>query len=142
MMLRLLGIDYGGKRIGLAIGDTESSIASPLAVVQVTGSLSDQVGAVLSCARPYAVGAFVLGLPLNMDDTEGPQARHARRFGDVLARHSGKPVHYFDERLSSVAADELLEQSGLSQKKRKTRQDRIAAQVILQGFLDAQADSP
>ncbi len=141
-MLRLLGIDYGGKRIGLAIGDTESSIASPLAVVQVKGSLSDQVGAVLSCAQPYSVGEFVVGLPLNMDDTEGPQARLTRRFGDVLAHHSGKPVRYFDERLSSVAADELLEQSGLSQKKRKTRQDRIAAQVILQGFLDAQADSP
>ncbi len=134
----VLGIDYGSKRIGLAVGNTDGGIASPLATVQVRGSLADQIEAVVAYARQYEVSAFVVGLPLNMDDTEGPQARVTRRFGRELTRCTGQTVHYFDERLSSITADELLGQGELSRKKRKARHDRVAAQVILQGFLDAQ----
>ena len=91
-------------------------------------------------AAEYEVEAFVVGLPLNMDDTEGKQAKIARRFGDELARATGKPVRFWDERLSSVAARELLEGAKLTRKKRKARIDRVAAQVILQSFLDVRTD--
>ena len=141
-MTRYLGIDHGTKRIGLAVGDDASGLASPVGMIDATGEWAQQFEKIIARASEYGAEAFVVGLPLNMDDTEGGQAKLVRRFGDGLASASAMPVHYFDERLSSVAADELLGQSGLSQKKRKSRQDRIAAQVILQGFLDAQSDSP
>jgi putative Holliday junction resolvase len=75
-----------------------------------------------------------------MDDTEGPQARATRKFGEELARAAGVPVHYWDERLSSFAADELLASTDLSRAKRKAIQDSLAAQVILQAYLDAHPD--
>jgi len=141
-MPRFLGIDHGKKRIGLAVSDPDATLASPLTTVAASGRLSDQVAAVLSCAKEYDIDAFVVGLPLNMDDTEGDQAKTVRRFGAELGRVSGKPVHYWDERLSSHAAEELLRPAELTRKKRKARLDRVAAQVILQGFLDARTFSP
>jgi putative Holliday junction resolvase len=141
-MPRFLGIDHGKKRIGLAVSDPGATLASPLTTVAASGRLSDQVAAVLSCAKEYDIGAFVVGLPLNMDDTEGDQAKTVRRFGAELGRVGGKPVHYWDERLSSHAAEELLRPAELTRKKRKARLDRVAAQVILQGFLDARTSAP
>ena len=135
-MFRYLGIDYGAKRIGLAVGDSQSRIASPIATVEGVAGHGERVQALLKYAQQYGADAFVLGLPLNMDGTEGPQAKEVRRFGDELGARSGKPVHYFDERLSSIAADELLEPAELSRKKKKARHDRVAALVILQGFLE------
>jgi putative Holliday junction resolvase len=136
-MACFLCIDYGTRRIGLAVGDRGETIASPLTTLEAHGRVLDDVDAVLACAEEYDVDAFVVGLPLNMDGTEGKQAKIARRFGDELARVSGKPVHFWDERLSSFTAQELLEPADLTRKKRKARMDRIAAQVILQSFLDA-----
>ena len=138
-MPRFLGIDYGSKRIGLALSDHEAILALPLATVRPRGGLPNQVSAVLSFAKQYGVDAFVVGLPLNMDNTEGPQAKLTRAFGDELARTTGLPVYYFDERLSSVAAEELLRPAELTRKKKRARLDRIAAQVMLQGFLEARA---
>ena len=135
-----LGIDYGTKRIGLAIGDRNTAIASPLKTLASTGRLADDAAAILDCVKEYHVDAFVVGLPFNMDDTEGEQAKMVRRFGHELARLSGLEVHYWDERLSSFTAQELLQPAGLTRKKRKARLDRIAAQVILQDFLDAWAE--
>jgi len=141
-MPRFLGIDHGSKRIGLAVSDPGATIASPLATLDAAAKLSDQVVAVLSCAREYEIDAFVIGLPLNMDDTEGSQAKMVRRFGAEMERISGKPVHYWDERLSSHAAEELLRPAELTRKKHKARLDRVAALVILQGFLDSRASPP
>jgi putative Holliday junction resolvase len=141
-MPRFLGIDHGTKRIGLAVSDPGATIASPLATLDAAAKLSDQVVAVLSYAREYEIDAFVVGLPLNMDDTEGNQARTVRRFGAELERISGKPVHYWDERLSSHAAEELLRPAELTRKKHKARLDRVAALVILQGFLDVRTSPP
>ena len=140
-MPRFLGIDHGTRRIGLAVSDPGATLASPLATIAASGNLSDEIAAVLSCAKDYEIDAFVVGLPLNMDDTEGDQAKTVRRFGAELGRVSGKPVHYWDERLSSHAAEELLRPAELTRKKRKARLDRVAAQVILQGFLDARNSS-
>lgn len=136
-MLRYLGIDYGTRRIGLAMGDDATRIASPLDAIQAGGGDAAAVQRILDRIEPYEIDAFVIGLPLNMDGTEGEQARLTRAFGDALASGSGKPVHYFDERLSSAAAEELLESTDLSSGRRKTRIDAVAAQVMLQGFLEA-----
>ena len=136
---RLCGVDYGSKRIGLAVGDPACSIASPLATLAAKGSLADQARVVIEAAAEYDVGGWVVGLPLNMDGTEGPQAKAARRFGDELAKISGKAVHCWDERLSSQQADTYLRQADLTRKKHRARRDRVAAQVILQTFLDARS---
>ncbi len=141
-MPRFLGIDHGSKRIGLAVSDPGATLASPLTTISASGDLSDQVAAVISCVEEYDIDAFVVGLPLNMDDTEGIQAKAARKFGEELRRISGKPVHYWDERLSSLVAKELLDPAELTRKKRKARLDRVAAQVMLQGFLDARSSAP
>ena len=141
-MPRFLGIDHGSKRIGLAVSDPGATLASPLSTIHASGNLSDEIAAVLSCVKEYEIDAFVVGLPLNMDDTEGDQAKTVRRFGSKLARISGKPVHYWDERLSSHAAEELLRPAELTRKKRKDRLDRVAAQVMLQGFLDDRTSAP
>ena len=137
----LLGIDYGSKRIGLAVGNTDQAIATPLSVVDAGASLDDSVRAVQSAAEEYGVHEFVLGLPLNMDGTEGPQAGVIRSFGKRLKRRLQKDVHYWDERLTSRAADELLSPANLTNKKRKARQDAVAAQLILQTYLDARKQS-
>lgn len=131
-----LGIDYGGKRIGLAVSDAGGQIASPFKTVPATGRLALDADAVISSGSDYDVAAFVIGLPLNMDGTEGPQAQVTRKFGTVLAERSGLPVLYWDERLSTVAADELMSHTHLTRKKKKARRDPVAATVILQEFLD------
>ena len=138
-MSSFMGVDYGSKRIGLAVGAEQTGLATPLTTLDVRGELAGQVQAVIARARDYEVDAFVVGLPLNMDDTEGPQVQLVRSFGAALAEAAGRPVHYWDERLSSVAAEELLQGADLTHKKKKRRRDRIAAQVILQEFLDARA---
>lgn len=138
-MARFLGIDYGTKRIGLAVGDDSAGVASPLETVEVRGSTADHARQVATVAQAYEVDAFVIGLPVNMDGTEGKQAKVTRRFGDELNAADGRPVHYFEEQLSSVAARELLRSTGLPRKKQKALEDAIAAQVILQEFLDARA---
>lgn len=122
----------------MAIGDDRDRIASPVKAVEARGSIDDHVVAVLAVAGEFDLDAFVVGLPVNMDDTEGKQAKLTREFGDLLEKAGGKPVHYFDERLSSHAAEELLAPAELTRKKRKARLDAVAAQVILQGFLDEQ----
>jgi len=134
---RFLGIDYGDKRIGIAVSDADERIASPLTMVPVDRFAHQTVQRVLEIAAEYDTGAFVLGLPLNMDGSEGPQARKTRTFGNMLARQSDRPVHYWDERLSSHVADAYLEQAQTPLSKRTGRRDAIAAQIILQGFLDA-----
>ncbi len=136
-MQRYVGIDYGTKRIGLAIGDDDAKIASPLDTVEARGDLADHVRAVLAAAEGYDIDAFVIGLPLNMDGSEGEQAKITRTFGDRLAQLTGSRVHYFDERLSSHAAQELLQPAGLPHKKQRAVENAVAAQVILQSFLDA-----
>jgi putative Holliday junction resolvase len=138
-MACFLGIDYGEKRIGLAVGESRLAVASPLAAIQARSHIAHDVRTILRRASSYEIKAFVIGLPLNMDGTEGEQARLTRRFGDQLARETTLPVHYWDERLSSVTARELVLPAELTRKQRKNRLDCVAAQVILQSFLEAHA---
>jgi len=135
--MRYLAIDYGLKRLGLAICDAQEMIVSPLC--QVTSdpkNLTKTLAHLASIIQEDQVQAVVMGLPLNMDDSEGPQAKCTRDFSKQLDKVISIPIHFQDERLSSAAADELLADSGLSSKKRKEKRDMLAACDILQEFLD------
>jgi len=134
---RFLGIDYGTRNIGLAISDSSAIIASPLTTVACNRDLAVTIQNILTAVTDYDISAFVLGLPLNMDGSEGPQAKLTRQFGSALARTTGLPVHYCDERLTTLAADSVMRQANLTRKKRKKRIDKLAAQMLLQCFLDA-----
>jgi putative Holliday junction resolvase len=131
--MRYLAIDHGMKRTGLAICDAEEKIASPLRVVH---SQRDLVQQILRIVETEGVGAVVVGLPVNMDDSEGSQAKAAKAFAQKLGAQLDVPVHLQDERLSSFAAEEKLEASGLSRGKKRGLVDAIAAAEILQAFLD------
>ena len=135
--MRYLGIDYGLKRVGLAICDPGETIVSPLCQLQVNperpAMFFDRLKQIIS---ENQVDAIVIGLPLNMDDTEGPQAKLSRKVAGQLAQATNLKVHLQDERLSSAAADEILAQSGLSAQKRRARRDMLAACDILREFLN------
>lgn len=137
----LLGIDYGSKCIGLAISDAAHRMALSLDTLDATPSAARNVEAIVKVANEHEVEAFVVGLPLNMNDSEGPQAKIIRAFGLELTKQSQRPVHYQDERLSSVTADDMLQPGDFTRKKHKARRDRVAAQVILQQFLDERSGS-
>jgi len=140
-MATLLGIDYGAKRTGLAVGDDQTRLPSPVKTI-TTDDPQEQLESVVRVAEDFDVSAFVLGLPLNMDGTEGPQAGTVRRFGGTLAARTGKPVHYVDERLSSYAADDLLRPAELTRKKKKGVQDAVAASVILATYFEQTDGAP
>ena len=131
--MRYLAIDYGSRRSGLAICDAQETIASPLAVLH---GQKDIVQRIARIVEAEGVGAIVLGLPLNMDDSEGPQARLVRAFAGKLGAQVPVPIHFQDERLSSFAAAEKLDGADLSRTEKRDRIDAIAAAEILQSFLD------
>ena len=137
---RFVGIDYGSKRVGLAISDPVGSIASPFKTLSARSTPSEQVQAVIEAtSAEYDIDEWVVGHPLNMDGSEGPQAKLSGRFAKLLAGATGAPVHLWDERLSSVQADTYLAEAGATRKQKETRRDMLAAQVILQTFLDARS---
>lgn len=131
-MSRWLCIDFGAARIGLAAGDTSAGIASPLAVIAAVPA-AVATAEILRVAGEYNAAGIVVGWPLNMDDTEGPQGKLVRMQAVALAATSGLDVRLWDERLSSFAADKLLA-GQLTRKKKKEWQDAIAAATILQDF--------
>lgn len=135
--IRILGIDYGIRRIGIAVGDRETKIAAPLATLNGRNDVTRDARAVADLAASENAAEFVVGLPLSMDGTESDQTALTRRFAAELARLSDKPVRLFDERLSSFAAEDVLDQAEIPQRGRKGLTDRIAAQKILQACLDA-----
>ena len=134
--MRYLGIDYGFKRLGVAMCDPSETIVSPLCQLPVNRSRLDRVFAAIGqIVAEYGIAQVVVGLPLNMDGSEGAQAKVTRQFAEALGSAVGVEVHFQDERLSSAAADEMLSQGGLPRNKRKTRRDMLAACTILQEFL-------
>jgi putative holliday junction resolvase len=133
--MRTLAIDYGTRRIGLALSDESARLASPLQVIQVS-SPTDAMRQVAEIAKKQSAQRLVIGLPLNMDDTIGPAAKTVLKWGHELAGQCGLPLLFVDERLSSFAADELLRGRDLTRKAKKQRQDALAAADFLQAFLD------
>lgn len=135
-MHRKMGIDYGDKRIGIAMTDALCIISSPFEVYknidrQQTLKHLDQL------IKDYDVDEVAMGLPLNMDGTEGERAILHREFGEELSKFSGVKVFYIDERLTSAEAEEILISSGVRREKRKELIDKISAQIILQTYIDS-----
>ena len=134
--MRILGVDYGDSRIGLSVCDEMEILASPLVTIKSL-SMKKNIDSVSDIAKRENVSLIVVGLPLNMDGSEGERAGKSRAFGRVLERVSGIKVEYFDERLTSVEAEEIMQSVGVKKDKRKNIVDRIAAQLILQSYIDA-----
>lgn len=133
---RLVGIDFGSKRIGLAVSDDGQSIAGPGTTVSGSGSDTEAAGRVARWAATQDAVGFIVGLPLNMDGSDSAQTIVTRAFAERMHRVGKLPVRLFDERLSTFAAEEMMEQAGVPPAKRRELRDAFAAQVILQSFLD------
>ena len=133
---RVLGVDYGSVRMGLAISDKDRTIASPLATYARRDRDQD-ASFFQNLVVVEAIGSIVVGLPVHLDGREGQKAAEARRFGSWLALLTNLPVHYFDERFTTVEAENHLLAAGLTSQRRKARRDRVAAQIMLQAYLDA-----
>ena len=131
--MRYLAIDYGNKRTGLAICDRSETIVSPLTVIDGQYDLLQRIADIV---QAEGVQAIVLGLPLNMDDSQGAQAKLAQAFAAKLQTRLDIPIHFQDERLSSFAAEEKLAPAELSRKKKKKHLDAVAAAQILEAFLE------
>jgi putative Holliday junction resolvase len=127
------GIDFGRKRIGLAV--SEGQAAYPLKIME-RRSLKADLAAIRSLLIERGVSLIVVGLPLNMDGTEGPSARAARTFAEHLGTATGLPVELFDERLTTFEAEERLREASASRAAKRASRDAVAAAVILEGWLE------
>jgi putative Holliday junction resolvase len=133
--VRVLAVDPGSKRVGLAISDPTGTIAQPLTTV--AGEPSDTLPSRLAdIAREKEVSRIIVGLPRRMDGSYGPEAKSARELADRLRESSGLPVELVDERLTTVAAERSLLEGGARRAKRRQAVDRVAAALLLQSSLD------
>src|SRR5450631_385770 len=135
--MRAFGLDVGSKRVGVAISDELGITAQALTTLRRAGLRAD-LAALRQLAETHQVTNAVVGLPLNMDGSEGPSAARSRAFGQALEKALAFPVQYWDERLSTRAAHRALRESDLSGDRRRALVDQVAAALILQGWLDAQ----
>ena len=133
--MKILSLDIGTVRIGIATSDIMEIIASAYEVYR-RKSLSQDVFHVAELVKNLSVGEVVIGLPLKMDGSEGQSVEMARAFGDELSKHVDVPIIYQDERLSTVSAERILIESGMRREKRKDKIDAVAATIILQTYLD------
>lgn len=133
---RLLGVDFGSVRIGLAVSDPDRRFAFPLEIRQRQGRDADAAYFRVLIEREEIAG-LVVGLPVHNDGNEGTKAIEARQFGTWLGEVTGLPVVYHDERFTTVLAESALWEAGLTHKRRKERRDKVAAQMLLQAYLDA-----
>lgn len=131
--MRYLAVDHGEKRTGLAICDKGENMSSPLKVLIGQAELVAQI---IKVAKEEEIESIIIGLPLNMDSTEGPRAKAVRDFGAKLEKVSHLPVIYHDERLSSFDAEKKLAGLDLTRKKKKKHLDAVAAASILDAFLE------
>jgi putative Holliday junction resolvase len=133
---RLLGIDYGTKRVGLAVSDADRKIASPLTTYE-RGDREADASFFLRLIETEEIGQLVVGLPIHLSGDESAKSTEARAFGKWLHEVTGLPVAFADERFSTVEAESALWDAGLTHKKRKARRDRLAAQILLQTYIEA-----
>ena len=136
--MRILGLDFGSKTVGVAVSDGLLLTAQGVETIE----RKDENKLRKTCARieeliaEYEITEIVLGLPKNMNNTEGERVEKTKAFGGMLERRTGLPVHYWDERLTTVAAEQILMESGVRRENRKAVIDKVAAGLILQGYLD------
>ena len=136
--MRILGLDFGSKTVGVAVSDGLLLTAQGVETIE----RKDENKLRKTCARieeliaEYEITEIELGLPKNMNNTEGERVEKTKAFGEMLERRTGLPVHYWDERLTTVAAEQILMESGVRRENRKAVIDKVAAGLILQGYLD------
>jgi putative Holliday junction resolvase len=135
--MRAFGLDVGTRTVGVALSDPLGITAQTLTTLR-RGGLRADLAALRKLAEAYEVTHAVVGLPLNMDGSEGASAARSRAFGEALGKALAVPVEYWDERLSTVAANRALRESDLSAERRRAVVDQVAAALILQSWLDAQ----
>lgn len=133
---RLLGIDFGASRVGLAISDPDRIIASPMTTYTRRNLVAD-ASFFKGLAQGERAVALVVGLPVHLNGREGIKAIEARKYGAWLAETTGLPVVFADERFTTLEAESALWNAGLTHRKRKQRRDSVAAQIMLQAYLDA-----
>jgi len=133
--MRILGIDYGHKRLGLALSDEGETLASPLPVYQ-RRDLDQDLAFLAQLVEEKEVDRIVVGFPRNMDGTLGEMAKEVLAFVETLKKKTHLPIDTFDERLTTAEAERVLIQANLSRKRRKTLKDSLAAVLILQGYLE------
>lgn len=139
--MRIMGLDFGSKTVGVAISDELLITAQGVEIIRrkEENKLRQTCARIEELIKEYDVEEIVLGLPKNMNATEGVRAELTREFQDKLERRTGLPVHLWDERLTTVAADKIMMEAGIRREHRREHVDRIAATLILQGFLDRRA---
>lgn len=137
--MRALGIDLGSKRIGIAVSDRTGTIASPLVVLQRSGSVRRDHEAIRALVVEEEAEMLVVGLPLNMNGSSGPAAKAAVAEAQALATVVGVPVITFDERRTTVTADRALIEARIGAQARRKLVDKVAAAVLLQTWLDSRA---
>lgn len=141
--MRIMGLDFGSKTVGVAVSDPLGITAQGLEIIRrkEENKLRRTYARIEELIVEYQVEEIVLGLPKNMNATEGERAELTREFKDSLERRTGLPVTLWDERLTTVAADRAMMEAGIRREQRKDYVDMIAASLILQGYLDRRAQS-
>lgn len=136
--MRILGLDFGSKTVGVAISDPLLITAQGLEIIRrkEENKLRQTLARIEEIITEYGVERIVLGLPKNMNDTEGARVELTREFAEKLERRTGLPVEFYDERLTTVMADKTMMESGVRRENRKDYVDKIAATLILQDYLD------
>ena len=137
--MRILGLDFGSKTVGVAVSDELLLTAQGLEIIRRTSpnKLRQSLARIEAIVKEYQVGRIVLGYPKNMNNTEGERCEKTKEFEKMLERRTGLPVVLWDERLTTVAADRHMKETGIRREKRKEYVDEIAAVFILQGYLDS-----
>lgn len=136
--MRIIGLDYGSKTVGVAVSDELGLTAQGLETItrEDENKLRKTLRRIEELAAAYQAEAIVLGLPKNMNNTSGERVQRCEEFKEMLERRIGIPVHFWDERLTTVAAERVLMESGVRRENRKEVIDKVAAVLILQGYLD------
>ncbi|MBO4701988.1 MAG: Holliday junction resolvase RuvX [Lachnospiraceae bacterium] len=139
---RLMGLDFGSKTVGVALSDPTGLIASPLEIIEREreDKLRKTFSRIEELIEEYKVTKIVLGLPLNMDSSEGERVRKTEEFKEALERRTGLEIVFWDERLSTVEAHDIMTEAGVKGIDRKKFVDKIAASIILQGYMDSQKE--
>ena len=133
--VRVLALDVGDRRIGVALSDPTGTLASPLTIIERTSD-DQAIGAILKIASERNAGPIIVGLPRSLDGHIGPQAEKVQAFAELLRQRSSVPVEYRDERFTTVTAVHLKQEASKRRPDRKTRYDAMAAAIILQDYLD------
>lgn len=136
--MRVMGLDVGEKRIGVAVSDPTGLLASPLQAIKSTPD-SDDVESVLRIAAEQDIGEIVVGMPLSLSGRAGPQAKRVSEFARTLASRTSVPVSFVDERYSTAEAEKRLREAGRRAAKVKARVDAAAAAIVLQAYLDSRS---